>query len=83
MYSFDHKQLIQRLSPEEIYEVINDWEQLVTNRNVDRDSLLYKTVEEVQLEIAQRDNYLAMQTTHMKLATQIANCCMMEWIKNH
>ena len=83
MYSFDHNQLIQRLTGEQIYEIINDWAQLVDESRVSDDSLLYKTVGEVQLEIAQRDHYLAMQTTHMKLATQIANCCMMEWIKNH
>lgn len=80
MYSFDHKQLIQRLSNEEIYEIINDWDQLVTYRNVDRDSLLYKTVEAMQLEIAQQDRFLAMQTNPMKLATEIANCCMLQWI---
>ncbi len=83
MYSFDHNQLIQRLSEAEIYEIINDWSNLVHECKVSEDSLLYKTVETIQLEIAQQDQYLAMRTTHMKLATQIANCCMLEWIKNH
>lgn len=83
MYSFDHKQLIQRLSSEEIYEIVNDWDELVRYRSVDRDSLLYKTVVQVQANIAQQDQYLAMQASPIKLATEIANCCMMEWIRNH